>query len=221
MKIAVISQSPLKKELETKPIPPGWEWVWADLPRDLEHHRDAHLIIDLDFSMDDGRIGELAGFLPAPVLINAVVHTLKQIGRPFIRISAWPGFLERSIHELVTPDETAADKIAGVYGSLGWQYRIVPDAPGMISARILATIINEAYYTLQEKVSTKEEIDTAMKLGTNYPLGPFEWAERIGLGKVGQLLTVLSASESRYLPSEAFRADLSGLKPNPPGLKIG
>ena len=41
-------------------------------------------------------------------------------------------------------------------------------------------IINEAFLALQEGVSTKEEINTAMKLGTNYPLGPFEWVEKIG-----------------------------------------
>ncbi len=47
----------------------------------------------------------------------------------------------------------------------------------------MAMIINEAWHALAEEVSTKNEIDTAMKLGTNYPYGPFEWAEKIGLGR--------------------------------------
>lgn len=49
-----------------------------------------------------------------------------------------------------------------------------------IFARILAAIINEALLLLQEGVATREDIDTAMRLGTNYPHGPLEWADRIG-----------------------------------------
>ena len=49
-----------------------------------------------------------------------------------------------------------------------------PDIPGFISARVVSMIINEAYFALEEEVSSKEEIDTAMKLGTNYPYGPFD-----------------------------------------------
>ena len=41
------------------------------------------------------------------------------------------------------------------------------------------------FLQLGENVSTRDEIDTAMKLGTNYPFGPFEWAEKIGLKNIG------------------------------------
>jgi 3-hydroxyacyl-CoA dehydrogenase len=44
-------------------------------------------------------------------------------------------------------------------------------------------IINEAYFALEDNVSTKAETDIAMKLGTNYPYGPFEWGQLIGLKK--------------------------------------
>jgi 3-hydroxybutyryl-CoA dehydrogenase len=49
-------------------------------------------------------------------------------------------------------------------------------------------------------VSVEKEIDTAMKLGTNYPYGPFEWGEKIGLGKVVSLLEVLEKEQIRYKP---------------------
>ena len=52
-------------------------------------------------------------------------------------------------------------------------------------------IINEAFIALREGVSTKEEINTAMKLGTNYPYGPFEWAGKIGIERVNALLDKL------------------------------
>jgi 3-hydroxybutyryl-CoA dehydrogenase len=203
MKIAVISETCLKKEIEIRPRRAGIdvEWIWVDRPEDLDLHRDANLYIDLDFTIDKDRIGQLSQFLPAPVMINSVVHTLREIGRPFIRINAWPGFLERSIHELVIQDENTAQALAAVYEQLGWAYRIVPDIPGMISGRILATIVNEAYYTLQSAISTRLEIDTAMKLGTNYPFGPFEWSERIGPANIYQLLTVLGEKDKRYIPA--------------------
>jgi 3-hydroxybutyryl-CoA dehydrogenase len=71
----------------------------------------------------------------------------------------------------------------------------------MITARVLATIINEAYYTLGDRVSTREEIDIAMKLGTSYPYGPFEWSAKIGLKRIYELLTQLSDVDKRYTPA--------------------
>ena len=76
-----------------------------------------------------------------------------------------------------------------------------PDIAGMITARVLATIINEAYYTLGAQVSTREEIDIAMKLGTSYPYGPFEWSAKIGLNRIYELLTELSTVDKRYIPA--------------------
>ncbi len=52
-------------------------------------------------------------------------------------------------------------------------------------------IINEAAFALIEANSSGEDIDEAMKKGTNYPLGPFEWAEKIGLDDVYAVLTGL------------------------------
>jgi 3-hydroxybutyryl-CoA dehydrogenase len=66
-------------------------------------------------------------------------------------------------------------------------------------------IINEAYYTLEEKVSTKEQIDVAMKLGTNYPLGPFEWSEKIGINNIYELLRKLSMENDRYTIAPLLR----------------
>ena len=76
------------------------------------------------------------------------------------------------------------------------------DISGFIAPRVISSIINEAYFALSEGVSTKEEIDTAMKLGTNYPYGPFEWSRKIGLKNIATLLTKLSAEEERYTPSK-------------------
>lgn len=202
MIIAAIAGRYGKKEIGSSTGSP--EWIWVDTAEELVQVPDADLYLDLGFVPDKERIRQLSGLLPAPVMVDAVVTTLAEIGQPFIRINAWPGFLERGIHELVIPDEGARARIEGLYERLGWQYRIVPDVPGMISSRIVATIINEAYYTLQDEVSTKAEIDTAMKLGTNYPFGPFEWGARIGEQEIHHLLSVLSKTDERYRPAQAL-----------------
>jgi 3-hydroxybutyryl-CoA dehydrogenase len=194
------------------PAATGLEWVRVANPGEAERQQAVDLYLDLDFTMEQGRMAALSRLLPAPVLIHSVVTTLKEIQQPFIRINAWPGFLERSIHELVSPDEATAQMIGAIYKKLNKQYRFVPDIPGMISGRILATIINEAYYTLQEEVSTAPEIDTAMKLGTNYPRGPFEWCGKIGPGNIEELLTRLSKTESRYTPATALKKAAKEIK---------
>ena len=68
-------------------------------------------------------------------------------------------------------------------------------------------IINEAYYALEENVSTKQQIDIAMKLGTNYPYGPFEWGEKIGIEKIYLLLKKLSAQNKRYTISHSLEQE--------------
>ena len=63
-----------------------------------------------------------------------------------------------------------------------------------IFARILAAIINEAVQLLDEGVATRQDIDTAMRLGTNYPHGPLEWADRIGLANCRATLAAVNAA---------------------------
>jgi 3-hydroxybutyryl-CoA dehydrogenase len=185
---------------------------------ELAAHKDADLFIDLDFEGHDGsapgdaRIATLNALLPAPVMVNAVVHTLADIGHPFIRINGWPGFLDRDVHELVANHMDVAGQIGEFYALLGHGCRLVDDIPGMITTRILAAIINEAWYTWEAGVSTKEEIDTAMKLGTNYPYGPFEWGQRIGLARIVTLLNVLSEANARYKPANSLQQAVTELK---------
>ena len=69
-----------------------------------------------------------------------------------------------------------------------------------IFARVLVGIINEALWAVAEGVSSPKDIDTAMKLGTNYPKGPIEWADKIGIEKVHTLLNALNetVSDNRF-----------------------
>jgi 3-hydroxybutyryl-CoA dehydrogenase len=158
--------------------------------------------IDLLFDNTPERIGLLNKIAPL-VIINSVAGTTAQLPPSFIRINAWPGFLNNSIIEASVQNENkeAVENIFSVFHKrICW----TQDMPGFVSARIIAMIINEAYLTLQEEVSTKEEIDMAMKSGTNYPYGPFEWAAKIGIERVYELLCAMSTTNARYAPCQAL-----------------
>ncbi len=169
----------------------------------LEWGMEADLVIYLqdDFRTVDYRVTN------SPVFINAVAYTLEELALPphVSRINAWPGFLERKLWEVVANQPGALNSIVTL---LGKQIHFTNDEPGMISPRIIAMIVNEAYFALGENVSTKSEIDIAMKLGTNYPAGPFEWSKKIGLEKILHLLTVLSKFDKRYIPAAAMVAEV-------------
>ncbi len=79
----------------------------------------------------------------------------------------------------------------------------------MVSPRVISMIVNEAWFALQEGVSSREEIDIAMQLGTNYPYGPFAWGEKIGLKKIVSLLTRLSAQNPRYQVADLLLQEVS------------
>ena len=68
----------------------------------------------------------------------------------------------------------------------------VTDRAGLIHLRIISLIINEAYLVWQEGTSNEADIDTAMKLGTNYPYGPIEWSKRIGIGLIYNILNKMN-----------------------------
>lgn len=77
-----------------------------------------------------------------------------------------------------------------------------------VAARILATLVNEAASAVAEAVASPDGVDTAMRLGTNYPSGPLEWGERIGLDHVVHTLDALHASvpDGRYRVVPLLRA---------------
>ena len=135
-----------------------------------------------------------------PVIVNAVCTTLPSLPVRFARLNAWPGFLQRPLKEIVAK-ETDKEFLTQIFALFNWKYRFVEDTPGMIAARIVAMIINEAWFAYADGVSTKEAIDLAMKLGTNYPYGPFEWGSKIGLKKIASLLSLLSETEPRFTPA--------------------
>lgn len=84
------------------------------------------------------------------------------------------------VRGLETTDKTT--DIANTIGiRMGKQPVIINESPGFITTRMNASIGNEAFYMLQEGVASAEEIDRAIKLGLNHPMGPFEMVDLVGL----------------------------------------
>jgi 3-hydroxybutyryl-CoA dehydrogenase len=214
MKIAVLARNDLRKELESKEIAGGVEFLWATSFLELVECGFADAYMDFDFVFDQNRISRLATLLPKPVLINSVVWTIAEIRAPFIRINAWPTFLSRNLCEIAVGPKKDNDQIRSVFERLAWPVELVPDLPGMISPRIVSMIVNEAFYAFEQGVSSRKEIDLAMKLGTNYPYGPFEWADRIGLLNIYSLLKTLQKTEPRYTICKLLEDDLAPMTHN-------
>ncbi len=109
------------------------------------------------------------------------------------------------IRGLATSDETyaAVDAVAQRMGKTTVEGR---DMPGFIVNRVLMPYINEAAYALYEGIASVEDIDTAMKLGTNVPMGPLTLADFIGLDTCLAIMEVLhGGGDSKYRPCPLLR----------------
>ncbi len=207
MTIAILADDVLKEEWLEKGAPEEVEFIWVDSVSSLLMV-EADAYFDLLFDADPERTARLKTMDGKPLFVNAVPWTGELIGKGLIRLNAWPGLLRRSVIEIALTDKGQSDVVQQVFAALGWRYQLVPDVCGMVTPRILAAIVNEAYFTLGAGVSSKEEIDTAMKLGTNYPFGPFAWSSAIGLRNIGELLQELARSDARYVPAPALMEEL-------------
>jgi len=97
--------------------------------------------------------------------------------------------------------------VARVLGACGWQAIAMRDLPGLLVARTVAMLVNEGADAVWQGVCDAASADLAMRLGTNYPAGPFEWLERLGVDHVVTLLDHLfdAYRSERYRVSPLLR----------------
>lgn len=201
MQIVVLADGLQREELSGD-LRPDADVVWVNDEVEFLNYKDADAFVDLEFMNEKPRKALLMQLLPKPVIINSVIDTLEETNASFVRMNGWNTFLSSSLVEAACSNEQLKVRTEAVFAVFNKRIEWLPDEPGFVTARIICMIVNEAFITLGEGVSTKEEINTAMKLGTAYPYGPFEWAEKIGLQNIVTLLKKLSQTQVCYMPSE-------------------
>ncbi len=156
-------------------------------------------------SIDD--LQEILAMKGINVIINTLNTTLSElrvfIGDANVNIMGFagiPGFINRDKWDITSYSKETIVEAAELFKLLEVKPIGVQDRVGMVTPRVVAMIINEAYYTVMEGTAEKKDIDIAMKLGTNYPEGPFTWLEKIGIEHVYELLDALyeDTKEERY-----------------------
>ncbi|MFC9730981.1 3-hydroxyacyl-CoA dehydrogenase [Streptomyces roseolus] len=100
----------------------------------------------------------------------------------------------------IAPD--VLGEAVGLFQALGKQVSVIGDVPGMIVARTVAMLVDLAVDAVDRGVATAEDVDTAMRLGVNYPAGPLEWGARLGHRRAAMLLDALHGRypTGRYAP---------------------
>ena len=164
---------------------------------------DFDIIFDLNF--DDAPDSSVySGFTGKAVFVSAAKLQLAGIAplnhSLLIGFNALPTFINRSLCEVSLANKKDEIRLQETMTALGWAAKLVDDRVGMVTPRLVYMIINEAYYTVQEGTASKSDIDLGMKLGTNYPLGPFEWCEKTGIRNVYEVLEAIynDTRDERY-----------------------
>lgn len=82
-----------------------------------------------------------------------------------------------------------------LFGSLGKGVILVENVPGLFLGRTIGSIVNEALIAVAQEVASTDDVDTAMRLGANYPIGPIAWGREIGGARISRILKRLADSE--------------------------
>ncbi|WP_103745495.1 3-hydroxyacyl-CoA dehydrogenase PaaH, partial [Escherichia coli] len=129
-----------------------------------------------------------------------------RLARPVVVVDKMAGKVVTIAAAAVNPD-SATRKAIYYLQQQGKTVLQIADYPGMLIWRTVAMIINEALDALQKGVASEQDIDTAMRLGVNYPYGPLAWGAQLGWQRILRLLENLQHhyGEERYRPCSLLR----------------
>jgi len=180
----------------------------------VEEHRDAEKYIpsnDLvfDFIIDEEpHQFEIYGEHATTIFLNTCKISLGELVHlvdvPFSNkifgFNGLPTMIDRELLEVSLWNPEDEPELKTICDELKTDFQIVDDRIGLVTPRVVCMIINEAYFAAQDGTATRADIDMAMKLGTNYPYGPFEWTQRIGIKHVYELIEALyvDTQDERY-----------------------
>ncbi len=174
------------------------EAVLEQMPvkKDLFHKLD-------EIVKEDAIFGTNTSSLSVTEIANGIKHPV--IGMHFFNPADRMKLVE-VISGANTPAEVK-DEIIAIAKEIGKTPVEVNEGPGFVVNRILIPMINEATFILQEGIASTEDIDTAMKLGANHPMGPLALGDLIGLDIVLAIMDVLytETGDSKYRPSTLLK----------------
>lgn len=163
---------------------------------------------DLIIDEDPSQVEVYKSHPQAVVFFNTALISLRELAEPgggnfgftAFGFNGMPSMIARPLLEVAVHKAEDRNQLEQTARALDTEIEVVADQVGLVTPRVVCMIINEAYMTFEEGTATREDIDMAMKLGTNYPFGPFEWANRIGIQHVVELLEAVgrATGDPRY-----------------------
>ncbi|MDN5203966.1 3-hydroxyacyl-CoA dehydrogenase family protein [Fulvivirgaceae bacterium BMA10] len=207
MQVVVIGQHEITSEFKEK-FTSEHSFIFAEDHNITSDTLDKADVI-FDFIVDENPEGfELYAQLDGVVVFcNTVKISLaelayynKEISCALFGFNGLPTMINREQLEVSIFDVSDQDKLAQICSALDTSYLVVDDRVGLVTPRVVCMIINEAFYTVQEGTAEMADIDLGMKLGTNYPFGPFEWCDKIGIKHVYEVLEAVyeDTKDERY-----------------------
>jgi 3-hydroxybutyryl-CoA dehydrogenase len=184
------------------------EYSWVEEHRDAEKFLQSNGLV-FDFIIDEEpHQFEIYCENSTTVFLNTCKVSLGElvqlVGRPIssriFGFNGFPTFLIRDLMEVCLWNPDDEHVLKKICEELKTDFLLVDDRVGLVTPRVICMIINEAYYTVQDGTASRADVDMAMKLGTNYPYGPFEWCNRIGINHVYELIEALydDTQDERY-----------------------
>jgi 3-hydroxybutyryl-CoA dehydrogenase len=190
---------------------------WEDDDDEDEDRPDTDgydIVFDLNFDDDESSFVNYLYNEGQVVIACAVKKSLAEMVSGFSEmdckifgINALPTFINRPKLEMSMLQRADHMVLEATMKTLGLEYELVQDQVGMVTPRVVSMIINEAAFVLGEGTATVEAVDQAMKLGTNYPQGPFEWCDKIGVWNVVEVIEALHKTygDGKYKLAPALR----------------
>lgn len=206
MRVLVLGYPPQQEDFKSK-FTASHTYHFQDHYQFSENLEDFDVVFDFMVGDDPDEFQHYAGAEGLTVFVNAPKLSLAELAYyqdelscALFGFNGLPTFLGRDVLEVSCLREEDQGQLDAICKALETDYELVGDRVGMVTPRIVCMIINEAFYTLQEGTASVEDIDKGMKLGTNYPYGPFEWCQLIGLNNVYELLEAIydDTKEERY-----------------------
>lgn len=186
-------------------ILPGVKEIGADADWIIEAAKEDMLVKRSLFSELDAIVRDDAVFatntssLSISVLSAGLKHPL--VGMHFFNPAPVMKLVE-VVSGALTPQDVT-ERAAQLVASLGKEPVRVKDAPGFVVNRLLIPMINEAIFLLAEGTASAKDVDTAMKLGANHPMGPLELCDLIGLDVVLAIMQTIQTEtgDEKYRPA--------------------